>query len=152
MCAPMLGAVVSAVGGLASGMAQASMTKYNAKVAKLNAEAAMREGLAQAGATRDEFATVAGQQRAGLAKAGVDINQGTAAILQTETMRREEHAAATDIWRGRTEQVKYENQAKLLKAEAKAQKTGAIIGAFSSLIGGIPTGGGSGALKLGVAT
>lgn len=147
----MIGAAVSAIGSLASGMAQASMSKYNAKVAKLNAEAAIREGMAQAGATRDEFATVQGQQRAALAKGGVDINQGTAAVIQTETIRREEHAAATDIWRGRTEQVKYENQAKLLKAEAKAQKTGAIIGAFSNLIGGIPTGGSSGALSLGKA-
>lgn len=150
MCAPMIGAAVSAIGSLASGMAQASMSKYNAKVAKLNADAAVREGMAQAGATRDEFATVQGQQRAGLAKAGVDVNSGTAAILQTETVRREEHAAATDIWRGRSEQTKYLNQETLLKAEAKAQKTGAIIGAFSNLIGGIPTGGGSGSLKLGV--
>lgn len=139
------------MGTLASGMAQSAMSKYNARVAKLNADAAIREGLAQAGATRDEFATVGGQQRAGLAKAGVDINSGTAAVIQQETVRREEHAAATDIWRGRTEQVKYENQATLLKAEAKAQKTGAIIGAFSNLIGGLPSSK-SGALSLGVAS
>lgn len=148
MCIPLVGAGISAIGTFASGMAQSAMSKYNAKVAKLNADAAIREGIAQSGATRDEFATVAGQQQATLAKSGVDINQGTAALIGTETMRREEHAAATDIWRGRTEQVKFQNQAKLLKAEAKAQRTGAIIGAFSSFASGMQGSVGK-ALKLG---
>lgn len=143
MCGPMFGLVgagISAIGQLSAGMADAAMSKYNAKVAKLNAAAAIREGMAQAGATRDEFAAVEGQQRAGLAKAGVDINSGTAAVLQTETIRREEHAAATDIWRGRTEQVKFKNQETLLKAEAKAKKTGAIIGAFSTFANSVGQG------------
>lgn len=137
MALGVVGGVISAIGTYASGMASSAMSKYNAKVAKINARAAIREGMAQSYATRDQFAEEAGKQRAALAKSGVDINSGTAALLQTETMRREEHAAATDIWRGRTEQVRYLNEEKLLKAEAKAQKQGAMIGALSGLAGAL---------------
>ena len=120
-----------------SGMAQGQVADYNAKVAEINAEAAVREGFAQSGATRDQFAEVKGAQTAALAKSGVDINAGTSATLGLETQRREEVAAAVDIWRGRTEQTKYKNQAEVFRAEAKSARMAGMIGAASSLIGGL---------------
>ena len=155
MALGMIGGVISAIGSVAAGQAQASVAEYNAKVASLNAAAAYREGLAQAGATRDQFTDVAGQQRASLAKAGVDINSGTSAILGLETKRREETAAAVDIWRGATEQTKYLNQAGAYKAEASAARLSGMIGGFTSLIGGMSGFGQQGAgkpLALGTAT
>jgi hypothetical protein len=158
MCGPLIGiagAAISAFGSIAAGMAQKQVADYNAKVAEINAAAAVREGLAQAGATRDEFQDVAGSQRAALAKSGVDINSGTAAVLGLETQRREETAASIDIWRGRTEQTKYMNQSEVYKAEGKAARTAGFIGAASSLVGAVSGLGGLGAgspLKLGQAT
>ncbi len=158
MCGPaigIIGAVVSAAGSVMAGMAQQQVANYNAEVAKLNAAASVREGFAQAGATRDQFAEVAGTQRAALAKSGVDVNAGTSAVLGLETQRREEVAAAVDIWRGRSEGVKYENQAEVYKAEGRAAMMGGVIGAASSLVSGISGLGGMGqgqSLKLGQAT
>lgn len=157
MAVGLIGAAVSAAGSVMAGMAQQQVANYNAKVSEINAEAATREGVAQSGATRDQFAEVAGKQRASLAKSGVDINSGTAAMLGLETQRREEVASAVDIWRGRTEATDYKNQAGSYKAAGKAAMMGGVIGAASSLVGGLSgmTGlGGIGqgsALKLGSA-
>lgn len=156
MAAGLIGGVISAVGSIAAANAQKQMADYQAKVAELNAQAAVREGNAQAGATRDQFAEVAGAQRASLAKSGVDINSGTAAVLGLETARREETAAAVDIWRGRTEQTKWMNQRDASKAEGKAAMQAGYIGAATSLVGaisGISGSIGAGSpLKLGQAT
>jgi hypothetical protein len=153
MVAGLIGAGISAAGAIAGGMAQKQMADYQAKVADINAESAVRESFAQAGATRDQYQEVAGSQRAALAKSGVDINSGTSATLGLELQRREEVAAAVDIWRGRTEATKFKNQAEAAKAEGKAAMTAGLIGGASSLIGGIANmGGGSfGSLKLGQA-
>lgn len=140
MCGPMaamVGPAVSAAGSIAGGMAQAAVADYNAKVAKINAQAALREGFYNAGTTRDQYQEVAGAQRAALANAGVVIDAGSAAVLATENQRREEVAASLDIWRGRTQAVAYNNQANQFKAEGSAAKTAGFIGAASSLVGGI---------------
>lgn len=142
-----IGGIISAIGSVAAGMAQASVAKYNEKVSEINASAAYREGLANAGATRDQFGDVAGEQRAALAKAGVDIDSGTAAILGYETKRREETAAAVDIWKGATEQTKYLNQAGAYKAEGKAAMMSGIIGGLTSLVGEMSGFGSQGAGK-----
>lgn len=157
MCGPVagiLGAAVSAAGSIMAGMAQQQVADYNAEVSRINAQAAVRESFAQAGATRDQYQEVASSQRAALAKAGVDINSGTSAVLGLETQRREEVAAAVDIWRGRTEQTKYLNQAEVYKAEGKAAMMAGVIGGVSSLVSGISGLGGQGqgqAVKLGQA-
>jgi hypothetical protein len=149
----LIGAGISAAGAIAGGMAQKQMADYQAKVAEINAASARQEGITQAGATRDQYQEVAGSQRAALAKSGVDINSGTSATLGLELQRREEVAAAVDIWRGRTEGVKFQNQAEAAKAEGKAAMTAGIIGGASSLIGGIANMGGGmfSSLKLGQA-
>lgn len=137
MCVPFLGAALGAAASIAGGVAQAQMAKYQERVAKINAEAAVREGFAQAGATRDQFAEVKGAQTAALAKSGVDINSGTSAVLGLETQRREEVASAVDIWKGRSEQTAYLNQAKAAKAEGRAAMLGGILGGVTSLVGGL---------------
>lgn len=147
----MLGAVIGAVGSVVGGIMGMQQANYQAKVAKINAQSAMQEGLAQAGATRDQFADVKGAQVAALAKSGVDVNAGTSQVLALETQRREEVAAAVDIWRGRTEQTKWLNQAKAAKAEGKAALIGGILGGVSGLVGGMGSMGQGSPLKLGQA-
>jgi hypothetical protein len=147
----LIGAGISAMGSVMSGMAQQQVANYNAEVARANAEAAVREGFAQSGATRDQFSEVKGAQAAALAKSGVDVNAGTSAVLGLETQRREETAAAVDIWRGRTEQTKYKNQAETYKAEGKAAMMIGVIGAASSLVGGLSGMGQGAPLQLGQA-
>lgn len=152
MCVPVLGAAIGAIGSVMSGIAGMQAANYQAEVAKINAELAMREGLAQAGATRDQYEEVKGAQRAALAKSGVDVTAGTSAILAIETQRREEAAAAVDIWRGRVEETKYLNQAKAAKAEGRAAMIGGIIGGISGLVGGMQGSGQGSPLKLGQAS
>lgn len=126
MCAPAIGAAIGAIGSVVGGIMAQQQANYQAKVAEINATSAYQEGVAQAGATRDQFAEVKGAQVAALAKSGVDINSGTSQVLALETQRREEVAAAVDIWRGRTEQTKWLNQAKVAKAEGKAALVGGM--------------------------
>lgn len=140
MCAPAIGAAIGAIGSVVGGIMAQQQANYQAKVAEINATSAYQEGVAQAGATRDQFAEVKGAQVAALAKSGVDINSGTSQVLALETQRREEVAAAVDIWRGRTEQTKWLNQAKVAKAEGKA----ALVGGMGGMGQGTP-------LKLGQA-
>lgn len=151
MCGPFISVAIGAIGSLASGAMGMMQANYQAKVAKYNAEAAMREGFAQAGATRDEYRTVKGQQAVGLAKAGVDVNAGTAGVLGIETQRREEVAAAVDIWRARTEATKWNNQAAAAKAEGMASMIGGVIGAVSGVVGGMGNMGQGQPMKLGQA-
>ena len=135
--AAMIGPAISAAGSIAGGMAQSAVANYNARVARMNAEAANREGFYNAGTTRDQFQEVAGAQRASLANAGVVIDAGSAAILATENQLREEVAASLDIWRGRTQATAYQNQAAQFKAEGAAARTAGFIGAATSLVGGM---------------
>lgn len=131
----MLGAAIGAVGSIVSAVAQKQVADYNAKVSQMNAAAAVREGFAQAGATRDQYDQVRGTQVAQLAKSGVDVASGTATVLALETQRRAETAAAVDIWKGRSEQTKYLNQADLQKAEGRSALIGGFINAGASLVG-----------------
>lgn len=151
MCAPAIGAAIGAIGSVVGGIMAQQQANYQAKVAKINATSAYQEGVAQAGATRDQFAEVKGAQAAALAKSGVDINSGTSQVLALETQRREEVAAAVDIWRGRTEQTKWLNQAKVAKAEGKAALVGGILGGISGLVGGMGGMGQGTPLRLGQA-
>lgn len=137
MCDPMTTAtVVTAAGTVASGMAQSAVANYNQRVANLNAQAALQEGFANAGNTRAQFRDIASSQTAALAKAGVNLGSVTAERLALENQRREEYSAATDIWRGRTQQTAYLNQAGQFKAEGSAAKTASFIRA-GTLIGGL---------------
>lgn len=137
MCMMALGAVVSAVGSIASGMAESSMAKYNAKVAKINADQAYREGIYKAGIVRRQYDEVASEQQAALAKSGVVLERGSPNIVAIEQGFRTEQAAGIEIWRGQTEQTKYLNEAKAYKAQAKAAKMSGFIGAIGSLVGGL---------------
>lgn len=157
MCDPMTTAVViSAAGTVASGMAQSAVSNYNSKVATINADAAAQEGIANAGNTRAQFNEVASAQTAALAKAGVNLSSGSAERLAMENQRRQEYSAEMDIWRGRTQQTAYLNQAGQFRAEGSAAKTAAFIRAGTTLIGGFAKApaqpGTPGAGSLGVAT
>lgn len=135
MCMMALGAVVSAVGSIASGASQQAMANYNAKVAKLNAVAAVEEGNYRSGITRRKYEEEAGAQTAALAKSGVVLDTGTAQVLSIEQGFRTEQAAGIDIWQGQSEATKYRNDAKMYKAQGSAAMMGGIIGAASSLVG-----------------
>ena len=144
MCGPMIGpalaiagAGMSAASSVMGGAAQKQMADYQAKVAKINANAAIAEGFAQSGMTRDQYQEVASKQRANLAKAGVRLDSGSAVALAFETQRREEVAAAVDIWKGRSEATKFRNAAAGFKAEGKAAQTAGIMQGATSLIRGV---------------
>lgn len=144
MCVPMLGAVVGAVGSIASGMAESSMAKYNAKVSKINAHQAIIEGNYRGGLARTEGESVNSSQVAAMGASGADISSGSFDELQKAQAYRTEQASGIEIWKGNTEATKYRNEAKLYKAQAKAAKISGFIGAASSLVGGMSGAGGLG--------
>lgn len=153
----MLGGIVSAAGSIVTAMGQQSVANYNAKVSKINAEAAVLEGNYKAGITRKQYDEVAGQQQAAMAKSGIVLDVGTPQVLTTEQSFRTEQAAGIDIWQGQTEATKYRNEAKLYKAQGRMAMVSGVIGAASSLIDSMsrqnPSGGGAstGPVPLGAA-
>lgn len=126
--------VATAGGHVAEGFLANSMAKYNARIAGQNAAAAVQEGNAAGYQTIDEFRRVEGAQKAALAKAGVDVNSGSALQLALDTEKAKQFSYATDLWRGQTEGTKYRNQAQQMRYEGKvAAATGAFRG-FTSLL------------------
>jgi hypothetical protein len=126
--------MATAGGHVAEGFMANSMAKYNARIAKGNAAAAVREGNAAGYQTLREFRQIEGAQKASLAKAGVDVGSGTAQQLALDTEKAKQFAYATDLWKGQSERTKYVNQAKLMRHEGRiAMATGAMRG-FTSLL------------------
>ena len=140
------------MGSVMGAMAQQQVAEYNKQVADINAEAASKEGYAQAGQTIDEFKELAASQRAAIGKSGADPSSGSAANIAFDTEKKKQFAFQTDIWRGQVESTKWQNQAKLYGAEGKAAMTSGIIGGFSGLLSGMSGGLGQGqAIGLGAA-
>jgi hypothetical protein len=146
MCVPMIGAAISAIGSIASGMAEASMAKYNEKVSKINANAAYVEGIYRGGLARTEGESVKSSQIAAMGASGADITSGSFDEMQALQTFRTEQTSGLEIWKGQTEQTKYLNEAKLYKQQAKAAKISGFIGGASSLVGGLQASIGAGGL------
>ncbi len=158
MCVAAIGVVAGLAGSVMQGMAAQAQAKaqeqiadYNAQVAAQNAIAANMQGYAQGAATASQFDEVAGEQRAAIAKSGVDTSSVSAGVLALETEKRKRMAMETDIWRGRTEAWKYKTQQGQFEAEADAAKAAGKSAMFTSILGGLGNaiGGLSGGLGVG---
>jgi hypothetical protein len=87
-----VGAASSIAGGWAQSESYKAQGEYQGRMAELNARAlefeaaeAVRKGDSDANVVRRRANQILGKQRAGLAASGVDINTGTAAVVQQET-------------------------------------------------------------------
>ncbi len=89
------GAYSSAQAQRAQGEFQRSQYELNARYSELQAKDAERRGTLAANRKRLEGRQVQGAQRAALAAQGLDVNSGTAAIVQGETQTLSELDAIT---------------------------------------------------------
>ena len=133
-----LGAVIGAVGSLASAAAGAQQAKTNAAIAEENARAARMAAQAESDRINDKYDAAKASQRVAAIKSGADPSQGSAAlIINQETERNSWLDQMSTAWKGETEAIGYENKAKALKQEAKGIMIGGVFKAGSSLIGGM---------------
>lgn len=142
------GAVISASGQIAGGVAaqnranyQAQVARNNAQLAKQNAAWAEAQGYAEESAQGMKGRAGIGKLKAGMAAGGIDVGSGSAADvldsaaalneLDTLTIRSN---AARKVYGYNVEAESQEEGAKLSKYEGDSAMEGAEIGALGSLL------------------
>lgn len=167
MCEPnswalIASAVLTASAGIYSadaskkqGQYQAEVAGQNAELSELKAQQASTIGSIQEERARKQAQLRIGQQRAALAANGVDLGQGTAVDLVSETaLFGEEDALTTrfnamnEAWSLRAEAVDYRNQGRAAKAKGKNEATGTYLSTAASLAGSYSNYGGGGTSKM----
>lgn len=155
------------VSSLFNAQASYNQGKYLDKVAKVNAGIsdraaadAIERGDLQADQQRDLTQQVIGSQRTAYAANGIDVNTGSAGIVQNDTAALGELDALTIINNAAREAYGYKVQAmdqrqqgKLAKYQGKMNAIGSILGgleqgAMMAFSGGMMGGGGGGGLNL----
>jgi hypothetical protein len=139
------GTALSAVGQQADAGAKAGQMRYNAAVARVNANTARAQGVAEVERISTKYDRLAGTQVAAYGRAGVDPNSGSAALVRASTRRDEWLDSNNAIWNRETEAVGFENKARDLDAQAKATKKAgniAMVSTFLTGLGKAATGGG----------
>lgn len=138
MVAGLAGSMVSAIGASSAANAEAQQAEYNAKVAKINALQARREGVAKQEDIGLKADKLRGQSIAAAAKGGVDPNYGSAAHV---IFGEGGFAEATDKSRAyiaaESQAVGDENRAKDLEAQAAAKRKAGSIAAAGSFLSGL---------------
>jgi hypothetical protein len=153
MCEPttiayVAAAVIAGVGAYTASENQKDMAQYqsevaanNKKVAEWQAADAKARGDAQAMQVRRKYAALAGTQRASFAARGLDISEGSADAILTDTEFFGEYDqnttranAAREAWGYRVRASNFQGDAAAAKAQADAQNpmlSGAMAGASS---------------------
>jgi len=138
-----------------AGNAQSKVDLYNAQVAANNAKVdalqsddAIARGSTAETVHRKQVKALIGSQRASLAASGVDVNDGSALDVQTDSARQGETDALTiranaarEAWGYKVKQVndlsqeqQYKTQSQIDKAAGKRNAAGTIITSAGSII------------------
>ena len=142
---------ISAYGAIQQGKAASAAAKYNAAVANMNAKIADRaakdeleRGARDEQRKRIEVAAIAGQQKAGMAAAGLDITFGTPLEMLVDTAYAGEMDALTirtnanrAAYNREVEATNMRAQANLYEFEGKSARSGAMLSAIGTIAGGI---------------
>jgi len=139
-----VGAVTSAIGGIAKANAQANAQEANAQIAMVQAQEAQFAATESARLKRIQLTRLIGKQRAGYARGGVKITEGTSLLVEDETLEEGQRDIDLTIRAGAVESTILQHQAHQLRKSAKAGRQSAILGAFSTVLGGVT---GSGILE-----
>jgi hypothetical protein len=132
-----LGLVASVGGSLAGAKASENVSNYNVKVAENNATAERQRAAYDAGLQRDQVRRVVGAQRAAGAASGLDITSGTPVAVLGDTAKQGELDVLARLYSGESAATAYQNDARRMKAEGKAQKQAGFINAGTSLLSGL---------------
>lgn len=145
---------MSVIGGIAQSKAQAKASNYNAQVAENNAAVAKQNATfaGQKGAQRSEVQNLktraaVGEMLAQQGASGVDVNSGSsisvrsseAALGQLDAMNIRSNAAR-EAYGYQTQEMNYQAQSNLDRAQAKNAKKSGIINAITTGVGGIASG------------
>lgn len=132
------------VSNLFNAYASYEQGKYLDKVAKVNArmsDQAADDAIARGGIEADEHrkATqqVIGSTRTGFAAAGIDVNSGTAGLIQDDVAALGELDALTIINNAAREAYGYRVQAMDQRQQGKLAKYQGKMGAIGSILGGV---------------
>jgi hypothetical protein len=145
-----IGGVVSAMGAIQQGKAQADAANYQAQVARNNEIIALQqaaytrqEGAAKAQQQDLQSAQLIGKQKATLGASGVDIESGSPLEIQASQASLARLDALTvqsnaerKAWGFDVEATNQKAQAGLYHMQAANAKKAATLAAFSSLLGG----------------
>lgn len=145
----LIGGIISAVGTIAGGMAQANAANYqaqvaanNAIIAQQNANYAIEAGQSKAAITSLQEAERGGAIKAAEAAGNVDVNTGSNKEVQKSQRilgnlnTQQQIANAQLIEYGYLSQkMNYQAQSELDKYEAKTAMAGATLGALGSIAG-----------------
>lgn len=139
MFAPLLslaGSAVSAFGTIAAGNSQAAAADYEAKQARINASQEMASAQRRAEGEKIKTTRFISSQKAA---AGADGGGADASVLNQIGKAQEEGSLrqATTIYEGKEAARQWENKAQASEFEGKMAKKAAMIGAGSSIIGGL---------------
>jgi hypothetical protein len=145
-----IGSVMSAGTSIMGGMQQRDQAKYQAAVARNNAEIANRNAVyaEQVGARREmeeiyKVRDIVGAQRAAQGASGLAVGVGSSADVSGSTaglgllsIGNVRDAGAREAYGYRVQETNFLNEASLLKTQGKNAMTAGFIGAATSLIGG----------------
>jgi hypothetical protein len=145
----LIGGIISAVGTIAGGMAQANAANYqaqvaanNAIIAQQNATYAIEAGQAKTAARSMQEAEIGGQIKAAEAAGGVDVNTGSNKDVQISQrmlgkLNTEQELANAQLteYGYLSQKMNYQAQSQLYGYEAKTAETGAALGALGGVVG-----------------
>lgn len=151
MCGPAIGlagALVSGIGAIAGGNAQAGASEYNAQVERINARTQRQQGYVEQERLNQKYDKTQGTAIASAAKSGVDPGYGSAAMVifgEGGADRSADMSMAYVNSEGKA--VAHENKATSYENDAKNQRKAGMISAASSFLNGVAgavKGGGTG--------
>lgn len=124
---------VGVVGQIYQGYAQAAQYKSAANLAETNARLTRQQTNAAEEAQRRQNALRMGEVRASAAESGFDPSAGSLLNLQTKTAAELELDALTNRYRGELEAIGLQNEAKQLRANARAARTSGFLNAAGTV-------------------
>lgn len=138
MCGPALaivGGIVQGIGAYSSGMAQANSLKATAAGLHLQAQGERNAGAYESERQGEKIARLTGQQVTGVAANGFDLTGSMGDVINDSRTQGElDKAMIRANWQHKSNMSDF--QADVASKNAKAAKTGAIIGAIAPVMSG----------------
>lgn len=128
-------AVLSGVGAAASGMQAAAAADYNAQVAERDAQMATQAAAFEEDLHRERLRKTLSAQRVATGASGGAM-EGSPLIVMQQTAEDAEIDALAIRYGGSVEAARAQSRAAASRMEARAARTGAVIGAGASLLSG----------------
>lgn len=131
-----LSGAVGAVGAISSGQAQANAAKYNADIARQQAEQERAASRQEEEDFRRDQSRLLAKRRASLGASGVQMDVGSPLLASEDFASEVEYQAQKIRTGGELRATRLSQQAGLLDAEAKGARTGGFVRGGSLLLQG----------------